>query len=400
MGGSIVENDVAAQHQPEEAAAPPPPPPSQRRPRVREVRSRFMSPVVTSSSSGDLHLPTAKSPVPRHAAEMQHWQNQQQGRSTSAQRRRHLELEPLSRADENRPETTRSLDTPFAGHAKPTATMSVYKRQPLPRSVKENGDPEAIPRTLSRNLRPDTPIVSTSTDRIGSSRPKLTPRPHHHHSLQRSVSAGTTAAARLLHANGMSMSFSGHHMKARGDRSSTQDSDSDADSNSEKDSKSLQELRSSMPEADMANRLLERNGNRNGMVASRPSPSSRSFSSPCSSSEHPVKASERVVNSLFRQHPAPIDVGKLPLPPVPPNAKPGADVKKGRKVSSHQEDVHTLRLLHNHYLQWRFANAKAEVSMQAHRREAEVCPLPLHLHHFHWKLELPGDCCLCLVSFH
>ncbi|KAL0671847.1 hypothetical protein Bca4012_034551 [Brassica carinata] len=40
----------------------PVPPPSTRRPRVREVSSRFMSPVASSSSSGDLHLPTSNSP--------------------------------------------------------------------------------------------------------------------------------------------------------------------------------------------------------------------------------------------------------------------------------------------------------------------------------------------------
>ncbi|OWM85683.1 protein ENDOSPERM DEFECTIVE 1 isoform X1 [Punica granatum] len=376
MSGSTVENDATAQHPPEAAAAaaPLPPPPTQRRPRVREVRSRFMSPVVSSSSSGDLHLPTTKSPVPKHGTDTQPRQNQQHGRSTSAQRRRQLELEPLSRADENRPETTRSLDTPLAGPAKPTTGTSVHKRQPLPRSVKENGDPEAIPRISSRNLRPDTPTVSTSMDRIGSSRLRLTPHHHHNHSLQRSISAGATAAVKLLHATGMSMSFSSPSGKARGDGNLGQDSDSDADINSEKNSKSVQEMRSSMPEADMANRLLERTGNRTGMDSLRTSgssPRSRPVSSPRSSSEHPMRASERVVNSLCKQLPTPINVGKVPLPPVPPCAKPGADAKKGRKVSSHQEDVHTLRLLHNHYLQWRFANAKAEVSMQAQRREAE-----------------------------
>ncbi|XP_031396120.1 protein ENDOSPERM DEFECTIVE 1 isoform X2 [Punica granatum] len=377
MSGSTVENDATAQHPPEAAAAaaPLPPPPTQRRPRVREVRSRFMSPVVSSSSSGDLHLPTTKSPVPKHGTDTQPRQNQQHGRSTSAQRRRQLELEPLSRADENRPETTRSLDTPLAGPAKPTTGTSVHKRQPLPRSVKENGDPEAIPRISSRNLRPDTPTVSTSMDRIGSSRLRLTPHHHHNHSLQRSISAGATAAVKLLHATGMSMSFSSPSGKARGDGNLGQDSDSDADINSEKNSKSVQEMRSSMPEADMANRLLERTGNRTGMDSLRTSgssPRSRPVSSPRSSSEHPMRASERVVNSLCKQLPTPINVGKVPLPPVPPCAKPGADAKKGRKVSSHQEDVHTLRLLHNHYLQWRFANAKAEVSMQAQRREAET----------------------------
>lgn len=377
MSGST--DDAASKQQLEEpeaaAAPPPPPPPTQRRPRVREVRSRFMSPIISSSPSGGLHLPIAKSPLPKNGTETQLRHNQPQVRSTSAQRQRQQEQEPLRRADENRTDVARSLDSPFAGPAKSTTIVSVVpKRQLAPCSVKENGDPEAIPRMSSRNIRPDTPIVSTSMDRIGSSR--MRPTPHHHHrTLQRSITAGATAAVKLLQANGMSMSFSGPDMKARGDESLIQDSDLDADSNSEKNSKSLQlqELRSSMPEADMSSRLLERNGNRNSTDSSRASPSSRSFGSPRSTSEHHIRANERVVNSLFRQHPAAMNVGKVPLPPVPPSAKPGVDAKKGRTVSSYQEDVHTLRLLHNHYLQWRFANAKAEVCVQAQKREAEVC---------------------------
>ncbi|XVE71667.1 hypothetical protein DITRI_Ditri10aG0169900 [Diplodiscus trichospermus] len=37
-----------------------------------------------------------------------------------------------------------------------------------------------------------------------------------------------------------------------------------------------------------------------------------------------------------------------------------ADFKKGRKSASSIEDAHQLRLLYNRYLQWRFANARAE----------------------------------------
>ncbi|XP_022749502.1 AUGMIN subunit 8-like isoform X4 [Durio zibethinus] len=37
-----------------------------------------------------------------------------------------------------------------------------------------------------------------------------------------------------------------------------------------------------------------------------------------------------------------------------------ADFKKGRKSASYIEDAHQLRLLYNCYLQWRFANARAE----------------------------------------
>lgn len=37
-----------------------------------------------------------------------------------------------------------------------------------------------------------------------------------------------------------------------------------------------------------------------------------------------------------------------------------ADIKKGKKGAAHIEDAHQLRLLYNRYLQWRFANARAE----------------------------------------
>ncbi|XVF34365.1 hypothetical protein REPUB_Repub18cG0053200 [Reevesia pubescens] len=37
-----------------------------------------------------------------------------------------------------------------------------------------------------------------------------------------------------------------------------------------------------------------------------------------------------------------------------------ADFKKGRKSASYIEDAHQLRLLYNRFLQWRFANARAE----------------------------------------
>lgn len=61
-------------------------------------------------------------------------------------------------------------------------------------------------------------------------------------------------------------------------------------------------------------------------------------------------------------------------PPHPACTKPGpaADVaRKGRKIFNHQEQVHSLRLLHNNYLQWRFANAKAEASLRAQTSDTE-----------------------------
>ncbi|CAA7409552.1 unnamed protein product [Spirodela intermedia] len=51
--------------------------------------------------------------------------------------------------------------------------------------------------------------------------------------------------------------------------------------------------------------------------------------------------------------------------------KMGLDSRKGRKMSSRQEDSHTLRLLENCYLQWRFVNAKAQAAMEAREIVAE-----------------------------
>ncbi|KAJ6991800.1 hypothetical protein NC653_015216 [Populus alba x Populus x berolinensis] len=60
------------------------------------------------------------------------------------------------------------------------------------------------------------------------------------------------------------------------------------------------------------------------------------------------------------------------LPPVGPCSKIPIDAsRKTKKVSSHQEDVQSLKLLHNHYLQWRFVNAKAQASTQAQTSETE-----------------------------
>lgn len=342
------------------AAPPPPPPPTQRRPRVREVRSRFMSPAVSSSSSpspGDLHLPGSRSPVVRHAgaADSRQQHQQQQQRSVSAQRRRRLDLEPPSHADESRSELTRSLDTPLLG-AGPQIKGS---------------------KVPSRASRPDTPMVSTSMDRIVSSRFRQTPQ-----NLPRAVGAGASAAAKLLHSSGMSLT-GGHASgsKTAVDENSNAETSSVADCNGEN---SAQLLRSSMPEADMlpsvSNRLLvERNVNRIGNLSGSESskipasPLSRSFSSPLSSCDvlNSVKGSEKLAHGSSKQYMMPMNGGKVCLPPVAPCTKTVMDAKKGRKVSGHQEDVHSLKLLHNHYLQWRFANAKAEATMQAQKREAE-----------------------------
>ncbi|KAH9605466.1 hypothetical protein KSS87_016150 [Heliosperma pusillum] len=67
----------------------------------------------------------------------------------------------------------------------------------------------------------------------------------------------------------------------------------------------------------------------------------------------------------------------LRLPPVPPppggvKVQGAVEVKKAvRKGSGQVEDVHRLRLMYNHYLQWRFANAKAQASLINQQKQSE-----------------------------
>ncbi|KAF3559581.1 hypothetical protein F2Q69_00017993 [Brassica cretica] len=225
------------------------PPPSTRRPRVREVSSRFMSPVASSSSSGYLHLPTSNSP--RH--------NQ---RSISTQKpRRPLKL---TEGDENRPPETaaRGLDSPF-----PLDGGKNQQRNRSKPSREENGH------------RHDTP-------------PTLT--------------LPSSAAARLLR---LSVSTDG------------EEEDSDREKLNDDDTPSFRAS------------LLVKNG-----------------------------------------------VG-LSLPPVAPNLKSQGDTKRRKRVLGQQADAHSLKLLRNRYLQWRFANANADVRKQAHKAEAErmFCSLGLKM---------------------
>ncbi|KAF2318136.1 hypothetical protein GH714_000599 [Hevea brasiliensis] len=146
---------------------------------------------------------------------------------------------------------------------------------------------------------------------------------------------------------------------------------------------SLPDLRSSMPEAGVLPKvsgrfLADRSVNRpNGTTADSSkfsaSPCSRSLDLPQSSTfEYSLMHSLKAAEKPGKQYTNSVRMGcGLPLPPVP-HAKLAADFsRKGRKILSHQESVHSLRLLHNHYLQWRYANAKAEASIKSQRRETE-----------------------------
>lgn len=49
-----------------------------------------------------------------------------------------------------------------------------------------------------------------------------------------------------------------------------------------------------------------------------------------------------------------------------------ADIRKGKKATSHIEDVYELRLLYSTHLQWRYANARAFVALNYQKLTAEV----------------------------
>ncbi|KAI9160978.1 hypothetical protein LWI28_013342 [Acer negundo] len=292
-------------------AAPPPPPPPHRRPRVREVSSRFMSPVAlpTSSSCSDPNLVSAKSPLIK-----QRQRRHQDGKETDQL------MSSSGVTDENhRPiDTARSLESPFQFQRRPH-----QQQQQPPRSVmklfNENGG-----KFTGRSSRPDTPTLTTSTTTTLSKSNRL---------IQRSNSTNNTATATA--ATKLLQSLS-----------------------SQEDTNSINSLETDMLPIISARLLCERNSNNNINAASTPFSRSLNLST----------------SALSRSFSNSLKMGGVSLPPVPPaSVKPGADAAKkgGRKASNQQEDVHALKMLHNRYLQWRFANAKEEASRQAQTRETE-----------------------------
>ncbi|CAM8918377.1 unnamed protein product [Rhodiola kirilowii] len=360
---------------PATVAAPPP-----RRPRVREVSSRFMSPFVSVSSS-TLSGDSDKSPLHKHLVRP----------SSTPRRRNQQDAEVLGTGDENRLDTGRSLDNPFKvgsgtpmGSKKPQrAAVKLFKENNEGRadqknsgsdgnlSLRSSGGIEVASKFMAPKRRPDTPVVSTSFDKMQQNR------------LYRSGSDGsaTPAAARQLQLGGMPSSA---HSSPKAvvddtDRGSQQLSSRDSISSdtSSVDSNSctsspirlqkcrtprpmLDQVRSSMPEScasiTVSSRYLgDRTGSR-GVNGS----SIKMSASPCCRS-----LNMSVFNGI--QHGL-SNVNNLP--PHPPSARVAADSKL-KKVNTQQESIHSLRLLHNRFLQWRFSNAKAEAAMVAQTQAAE-----------------------------
>ena len=106
--------------------------------------------------------------------------------------------------------------------------------------------------------------------------------------------------------------------------------------------------------------------------------SCKSVSSTCSRSLHLPTVNNKnssswlslTQNYIFSSRSS-FKIGGLCFPPHPTSSKLGADARKGMKGFSDQGDVHLLKFLYNHHLQWRFANAKAEASMHYQRHESQ-----------------------------
>lgn len=312
-------------------AVPPAPPPPHRRPRVREVSSRFMSPLVQSNSTP---APTPNpSDFPR----------------TKSVHRRHP-----SKTDENIiPEPCRG------GFDKSSAAISTVQRkqhqQRGKQHSKENGDIHHSEVRVSS--RPDTPIA-IGTDRVVPSRYRQqSSSVYRSNPLNRSSSgcSAVSEAARLL----QEATSDEEKKLSRISTSSVDDSDSCSTTSNLGSSscpnspicvpitklRCATDVRSSMP--DVEKWLTDRNFENSSKDCAR-SLNFSSFTKPGG--------------------------GGVSRPPHPSSCiRAAVDSRKGRKVSNHQEDVHSLKMLVNHLLQWRFSNAKAQASMEAQKQEAEVC---------------------------
>ncbi|KAL6544661.1 hypothetical protein OROMI_023523 [Orobanche minor] len=304
----------------------PHPPLTHRRPRMREVSSRFMSPSVHLSST-PITKPTD---FPR---------------SKSARR---------LMADENHmPEVNRSFDKSSV-----SILSTVQRKHHQQRVKQENGERKSYRHSDVRvSSRPDTPIAM-GTDRIVPSRCRQVPNSiYHSNSLSSSSNgcAAVTAAARLLQeaTSDVQTKLSKISTSSRDDTdtcSTTSKQGSSSCPNSplcvpSSKVRSVPDNRSSMPDVEkwLANRNSYNSGKSSGDCA-------RSLNFPSS-----MKIG-----------------GGISLPPHPSSyVRSGLDSNKGKKVANQQEDVHSLKMLNNHYLQWRFANAKAEASIYAQKQEAE-----------------------------
>lgn len=303
-----------------------------------------MSPVTSSSSTlsglGDHHLPqSARSPsipnpnprsAPSTPSESYLSRNHPLRRSNSVQRQ-HF-------ADENRSDSVNRCCVSPVRNVKPKSAVKLFKE----------------------TSRTDTPV------------PMVGPTPGSRLARHRNWD---TAASKLLQANGIGMSVS---------VSSDQQDDGGSCSSIDGDGESVKS--DPCDNISISSNNSSKNGN-GGDCLRVSTPISRSMEMPFSAHEHKGLGQsvrgvndEKLGNSLMlRSSSGSVKVARsLNLPPMPPSLGASKlqgttmEVKKGfKKGSSQQDDVHRFKMLHNHYLQWRFANAKAEASMIAQKKGSE-----------------------------
>lgn len=313
-----------------------------RRPRVKQVSSRFMSPFVSS------------------AADAAH---------RRSPRRNPDAAEPLACSDSNRPDLARRIDTPFPAHA--PAKPSEQRRRVAVKLFKENGhvpgDPTLEPHKPPENQK--APILKLP----GRRRPKIDTQIAgcRTNSAVQSIPAPPTTRSGELSEESTADNFTESETSSVSSQPGLCDSPPIP---AQKTRAATPDVRSSMPETD---RLPARYAGEGGQASSdhsrvSASPCYRSLNSALSVSLSKSVNRSAVFSSSSSKPAALVKIGSLP-PPHPAQMKAGiAEARKGRCNSSHAEDIHALKLLYNRHLQWRYANAKAVACSITQKDAAEV----------------------------
>lgn len=291
--------------------------PRRSRPRVREVSSRFMSPAARPPTVNPRQIPS----TPSESHISKHHSLRRSNTDFRSSQPRY--------ADENRPESlNRKSVSPVRTSSKPRAAVKLFKE----------------------GSRTDTPVPAAVGPRLVRQR------------------SWDSAASKLLQANGISSE------EDHDDGSCSTDGDCDSVKSEPIDNNN-------------------NNSNNCGGVSKNSvrvsTPCSRSMEFSFSSHEqqqqqqqqtggvHSVKGVGnddklflRSVNKVARSLNLP------PMAPAPGCSRPQGMVEGKKTVvrkggSIQQDDAHRLKLLHNHYLQWRFANAKAEACLSAQKKQSE-----------------------------
>lgn len=337
------------------------PPPTNRRPRVREVSSRFMnSTPVPSGEHATLQHPVK---TPKHTPMPSQKSMMQRSKTDNPHHYQHQET-VIRRSYSDSPLTLHNYNKVPAPHSirpRGASTRLVFKENKGVRSGEgsDNDDDdgnEAVPQlrmVKSSSSRPDTP----ATQRIVPSRFRQSGN---------SNFMSASAAAKLLQSSGLSLSSSApkeHISDGKGTGSISEDDEDGCSIKSCPNSpipnqnNNLQwnsNVRSSMPERTC---FTSNNGGESQLSSKLSSASS------CSRSLNLLNPSVKMMGFNL----------SLPPPHPMPLTKQGDATRKGRKLSNREEQVHSLKMLHNQHLQWNFVNAKSEASFRAQTRDAEVC---------------------------